>query len=163
MSLLSSLTPLAAGIVLRATFLFAATAVALLALRRAGAAMRHRVATLGLAAGLVLPLLSAIVPRVPVALPTRFVPVASVGSRGVLLLLSLWTLGTVAVAARLIVGWSRVRRLAQDASVLWDAEWIAERDEAARRLDLRRTVALKESSDVPVAITSGWRRPFLLV
>jgi beta-lactamase regulating signal transducer with metallopeptidase domain/tetratricopeptide (TPR) repeat protein len=163
MSLLTSLTPLAAGIVLRATFLFAATAVALLALRHAGAATRHRVATLGLCAGLVLPLLSAVLPRVPVALPARFVPAASVGSRGALLFLSLWMLGTLAVAARLIVGWSRVRRLSREASVLSDAEWIAERDEAARRLEVRRTVSLKESADVPVAITSGWRRPFLLV
>jgi tetratricopeptide (TPR) repeat protein/beta-lactamase regulating signal transducer with metallopeptidase domain len=163
MSLLSSLTPLAAGIVIRATLLFAATAVALVALRRAGAAARHRVATIGLAAGLVLPLLSLVLPRVPVTLPARLVPSVAGGSRGAFLLLSLWTLGTLAVAARLAVGWSRVRRLSRDASVLWDAEWIAERDEAARRLDVRRTVSLKESADVPVAITSGWRRPFLLV
>ena len=163
MRLLSSLTPLAAGIVIRATLLFAATAVALLALRRAGAAARHRVATIGLAAGLVLPLLSLVLPRVPVTLPARLVPSVAGGSRGAFLLLSLWTLGTLAVAARLAVGWSRVRRLSRDASVLWDAEWIAERDEAARRLDVRRTVSLKESADVPVAITSGWRRPFLLV
>jgi beta-lactamase regulating signal transducer with metallopeptidase domain/tetratricopeptide (TPR) repeat protein len=163
MSSLSTLTPLAAGIVLRATLLFAATAVALLALRRASAATRHRVATVGLAAGLVLPLLSAVLPRVPVALPARLVPSAPVGSRTQLLLLGLWTLGTLAVAARLVVGWSRVRKLSREASVLWDAEWLAERDEAARRLEVRRTVSLKESADVPVAITSGWRRPFLLV
>jgi beta-lactamase regulating signal transducer with metallopeptidase domain/tetratricopeptide (TPR) repeat protein len=163
MSLLTALMPLAAGIVLRATFLFAATAVALFALRRAGAATRHRVATLGLSAGLVLPLLSAVLPRVPVALPARLMPAVSVGSRGAFLLLSLWTLGTLAVAARLIVGWSRVKRLSREASVLRDPEWIAERDEAARRLEVRRTVSLKESADVSVAITSGWRRPLLLV
>jgi Flp pilus assembly protein TadD len=67
------------------------------------------------------------------------------------------------VAARLAVGWVRVRRLSQGASVLSDSEWIAERDEAARRLALGREVALKESTGVSVAVTSGWRRPFLLV
>jgi tetratricopeptide (TPR) repeat protein len=65
--------------------------------------------------------------------------------------------------ARLGVGWARVRRLSRGATALTDAEWIAERDDAARRLEVRRTVALKESAEVPVAITSGWRRPFLLV
>ncbi|HYX21998.1 MAG TPA: M56 family metallopeptidase, partial [Thermoanaerobaculia bacterium] len=61
------------------------------------------------------------------------------------------------------VGAVRVRRLSREATPLRDGEWIAERDAAARRLSLARDVALKESADVSVAITSGWRRPFLLV
>lgn len=164
MGLFTSLTSIAAGIVVRATILFAATAAALFALRRASAATRHRVATLGLAAGILLPLVSLALPRIPVALLSRFASdgAAAAPGRG-LWLVALWTLGTAAVGARLAVGWSRVRRLARDASILSDAEWIAERDDAARRLAVSRTVALKESEDVPVAITSGWRRPLLLV
>lgn len=159
---LTSLTSIAAGIVVRATFLFAATAAALLVLRRGGAATRHRVATLGLAAGLLLPVLSLALPRIPVALLSRFASSAARPGGGRWLVV-VWALGTLAVGARLAVGWSRVRRLARDASTVRDAEWIAERDEAARRLAVARPVALKESEDVPVAITSGWRRPLLLV
>ncbi len=44
-----------------------------------------------------------------------------------------------------------------------DAAWIEDQHAAARRLDLDRPVDVRESEGVPVAITSGWRRPFLLV
>src|SRR5262252_759260 len=161
MNALASATRLASEIALRATILFALTGLALLALRRADAAARHRVATLGLAAGLVLPLLSLLVPHIPIR-GLSSLPTAALG-RTAPLLMALWALGTLAVAARLAVGWSRVRRLSREAAVVWDAEWIAERDDAARRLAVARTVSLKESNEVPVAITSGWRRPLLLV
>ena len=164
MRILASVIPFAAGIAVRATLLFLATGAALLLLRRASAATRHRVGTLGLAAALALPVLSLALPRI--ALP--FLPrVAAAGGSGMAgwkpLLLALWAAGALAVAARLAVGWSRVRRLSRAAIAISDAEWIGERDDAARRLALRRTVALKESADVSVAITSGWRRPLLMV
>jgi len=57
----------------------------------------------------------------------------------------------------------RVRRIAQDSSPVSDAEWLEERDDAARRLGLARPVSLVESAAVPVAVTSGWRRPLLLI
>jgi beta-lactamase regulating signal transducer with metallopeptidase domain/tetratricopeptide (TPR) repeat protein len=164
MNALASATRLASEVAVRATILFALTGFALLALRRAGAAARHRAATLGLAAGLVLPLLSLAVPHVPVRILSPVSSsVAAAPGRTAPLLLALWALGTLAVAARLAVGWSRVKRLSREAVVVWDAEWIAERDDAARRLAVQRTVSLKESDEVPVAITSGWRRPLLLV
>ncbi len=50
----------------KATFVFAVTAVALLLLRRSTAATRHRVGTFGLAAALLLPILSAALPQVTV-------------------------------------------------------------------------------------------------
>src|SRR5262245_7358088 len=50
----------------KATFVFAATAVALLLLRRSTAATRHRVGTFGLGAALLLPFLSAALPQVTV-------------------------------------------------------------------------------------------------
>ncbi len=163
MSLLSALLPFAAGVLARATLVLLATALALLALRRASAATRHRLATAGLAAAVALPALALVLPKVP----TRYLPklpaVAASGPGFGLLLVALWAAGVAAVVARLVVGTLRVRRLSREATSLWDDEWIAERDAAARRLDLSRAVALKESADVPVAITSGWRRPFLLV
>jgi len=163
MSFLGTAASFAAGVVLRVTLLFVATGAALLLLRRSSAAARHRVATLGLAAGLALPVLTLVLPRVEVSLLPRLAAGSAATSRSGLLLLGLWAAGAAAVGARLIVGWTRVRRLSRDASVVRDTEWIAERDAAARRLAVSRTVALKESDGVPVAITSGWRRPFLLV
>ncbi|MGE5413080.1 MAG: hypothetical protein ACM3NW_02820, partial [Syntrophomonadaceae bacterium] len=50
--------------------MFLATGAALLALSRASAATRHRIATVGLATALALPALSLVLPRVP----TRFLP-----------------------------------------------------------------------------------------
>ena len=163
MSLLAALVPFAAGVLARATLVLLATAAALLALRRASAAVRHRVATAGLAAAVALPALALVLPKVP----TRFLPrlpVVTASRPGIaLVLVALWAAGVAVVVVRLVVGTLRVRRLSREATVLGDGEWIAERDAAARRLDLSREVALKESAGVSVAITSGWRRPFLLV
>jgi len=153
-----------AGLLVRSTVVFLVTIAALFALRRSSAATRHRVAVAGLAAALALPLLSFLLPRVAVpAIPRLTTGARAAVSTWTVPLLALWAVGAAAVAARLFVGWARVRELARDATLLRDAEWIAERDAAAERLRLERPVALKESPGVPVAITSGWRRPFLLV
>ncbi len=163
MSLLAALLPFAEGVLVRATLVLLATAAALLALERASAAIRHRVATVGLAAAVALPALALVLPK----LQTRYIPrLGAVGQARPwlgLVLVAVWAAGLVAVAVRLAVGAFRVRRLAREATHLWDGEWISERDAAARRLELSRSVELKESADVAVAITSGWRRPFLLV
>ena len=77
--------------------------------------------------------------------------------------LALWTLGALAVGARLFVGWSRVRRIGREARPIHDPEWIEERDAAARRLELAREVEIVESPAVPVAMTSGLLRPLLMI
>ena len=225
----------ALDLAIKATLVFAVTAGLLFALRRASAATRHLVGTFGLAAALLLPVLTLALPRVPVRLipdlrpfpaapvasgrvakapPTRMrpddaitvdvvapAPVPSVKawrrlaravperdaaspsdsstlsrsnaparrlrlpSAGTVLALTagLWVLGALAFSARLAVGWARIRRIARGASPLGDAEWIEERDAAARRLELARPVPLLESEAIPVAVTSGWRRPLLLI
>lgn len=164
MSLLAALLPFAAGVVVRATLVFLATAAAVLALSRASAATRHRVATVGLAAALALPFLELVLPKVQTRLVPRIGAAVADGGSGLgLLLAAVWAVGLVALVARLAVGAARVRRLSREAAQLRDAEWIAERDAAAVRLEISRAVVLKESEEVPVAITSGWRRPFLLV
>lgn len=164
MRFFTDVIPFATGVVIRATLLFAATGAALFALRRAGAATRHRIATLGLGGALALPVLSLALPRIPISLLPGVAGGGSAARPGYrALVLGLWAAGALALAARLLVGWLRVRRLSRDATLLFDAEWIAERDEAARRLELGRRVSLKESAGVSVAVTSGWRRPFLLV
>jgi beta-lactamase regulating signal transducer with metallopeptidase domain/Flp pilus assembly protein TadD len=161
MRFVASAAEFAAGLLVRSTLLFLLAGAALLLLRRSGAAARHRVATAGLAAALALPVLSATLPPISVALPRLAMAQPRFGFAATLLVL--WTAGAAAVAVRFFVGFARVRRLSRDASVLRDDEWLVERDAAARRLDVRRQVVLKESTEVPIAITSGWRRPFLLV
>ena len=199
----------------KATAIFLVTGAALLLLHRASAATRHLVGVLGLAAALVLPVLSLALPRVAVPLlpdlrpqapdisqalgPVAAEPEAapqisrrmlalSVPEKPVLaaetdlldsapaapapagtpvpwfaLGLGLWAVGAVAIGARLAVGWVRVRRIAREASPIRDADWIEERDRAARRLALNRAVDLMESEEVPVAMTSGLRRPLLFI
>jgi beta-lactamase regulating signal transducer with metallopeptidase domain/tetratricopeptide (TPR) repeat protein len=78
-------------------------------------------------------------------------------------LLTLWAAGMLAVAARLTVGWSRVRRISREAEPIRDREWIEERDAAAQRLELSREVPLVESAAVPVAMTTGLLKPLLLL
>ena len=133
MPILAAVIQFATGVAVRATLLFLATGAALFALRRAGAATRHRVATFGLGAALALPALSLVLPRIPVPLLPRLGAGAATGGsfRWTGLVLAAWAAGALAAAARLFVGWSRVRRLSRDAALLWDAEWISERDAAA--------------------------------
>src|SRR5262249_23118452 len=143
MRLLAALLPFAEGALVRATLVLLATAVALLALRRASAATRHRVAIVGLAAAVALPALAPVLPKRCVP---RLGAVAAARPWLGLVILAGWAAGLLAVAARLVVGAMRVRRLAREATHLWDAEWIEERDAAARRLELSRPVDLKESA-----------------
>ena len=165
MSILATATHFALDLAVRATAIFAVTGLVLVALRRANAATRHRVGTFGLAAALVLPLLSLGLPRVSVPVLPALAAASGGPSRlpWATFVLGLWAAGSLAVGLRLLVGASRVRRLSREAELVRDGEWIADRDAAARRLDLVRPVEVKESEGVPVAITSGWRRPLLLI
>jgi beta-lactamase regulating signal transducer with metallopeptidase domain/tetratricopeptide (TPR) repeat protein len=206
----------ALDVAVKATFLFAVTGIALFALRRAPAAARHLVATVGLAAALALPVLTQMLPRVSLPLlpglpaaarageampalavdsspdadmaPLRDSVVleartadersasARVGLPGAIpapsparripwlaLALAVWAAGALLLGARLAVGWARVRRIAREAEPLADADWSLERDALSRRLGVRRRVELLESAAVPVAMTSGFFRPLLLL
>jgi beta-lactamase regulating signal transducer with metallopeptidase domain/tetratricopeptide (TPR) repeat protein len=167
MSILGSGILFALGLFVRATAILAATALALLVVRRSSAATRHRVGTIGLGAALALPVLSLVLPRVSIPLAVPLASWSWTASAPRLPWLALafgfWAAGSLVVAARLIVGGLRVRRLASEAAPVLDAGWIADQAAAARRLDLSRPVDVKESEKISVAITSGWRRPFLLV
>ncbi|HEV8117606.1 MAG TPA: M56 family metallopeptidase [Thermoanaerobaculia bacterium] len=91
------------------------------------------------------------VPSTPVRIP--WLPVS----------LALWVGGTLLVAARLAVGLERVRRMHREAEPLEDGDWKHDASDLARQLEVRRSVELFESRLVPVAITSGLFRPFLLL
>jgi beta-lactamase regulating signal transducer with metallopeptidase domain/tetratricopeptide (TPR) repeat protein len=79
------------------------------------------------------------------------------------LALAAWFAGALAIAARLSIGLARVRGIRRESAPLSDPEWTEETRRLARQLDVRRSVALLESADVPVAMTSGLRRPLLLL
>ncbi len=165
MSILGSGILFALGLFARATAILGATGIAMLALRKASAATRHRVGTAGLGLALLLPVLSLVLPRVTVTFDAPLAAWIASAPRlpWLALALGFWAAGTLVVAARLVAGGLRVRRLAMEAAPIEGADWIADQHAAARRLDLDRPVTVKESEGVPVAITSGWRRPFLLV
>ena len=204
-------------IAVKATLVFLAAELALAGLRRAPASLRHFVATAGLAAALLLPALSLVLPRVTVpVLPS--LPVASsekaalvrrepvdapvftrrpsklkalsagavgsverpspsvtaAGKAGLSpsggpripwrsLVLAAWAAGALLFGMRLAVGWARVRRIAREAIPICEAEWTLKQEAASRRLGVRRPVALLESPEVPVAMTSGLLRPLLLL
>lgn len=74
-----------------------------------------------------------------------------------------WSAGVLLVAARLAVGLLRVRGIRREAAPLSDREWTDEVRQLARQLEVRRSVELLESARVPVAMTSGLRRPLLLL
>ncbi len=74
-----------------------------------------------------------------------------------------WSAGVLLVAARLAVGLVRVRGIRREALPVHDPEWTEEARRLALQLEVRRPVALLESSRVPVAMTSGLRRPLLLL
>ncbi len=164
MSMLASGASFAFELTLRATAIFAATSVALFVLRRGSATTRHGVGMLGLAAALALPILSLALPRISVpVLPHLAVVRAGTVPNWTPVALLAWAAGSILVAARLFAGWVRVRRMSDGAAPVSDAEWIADRDAAARRLALRRAVDVREADGIPAAVTSGWRRPLLLV
>lgn len=215
---LNSTIHFAMDVVLKATFLFAVTGLLLLLLRRGSAAARHLVGTVGLAAALLLPILSLAPTRValpflpdvrpdlavgeiatiPEAGPSTQTPEArdawwrrlavsvpektlaapsgpmealestparrvAPATLGLALALAAWLLGALAVFARLLVGWLRVRRIVRGAQPVRDADWIQERDDLALRLSVKRSVELKESPSVPVAMTAGLLKPLLLI
>ncbi len=79
------------------------------------------------------------------------------------LVLAAWAGGAVLVGSRLALGLARVRSLRREASEIRDAEWSDEVRTLARRLEVARPVSLFESARIPVAVTSGLMRPFLLL
>jgi beta-lactamase regulating signal transducer with metallopeptidase domain/tetratricopeptide (TPR) repeat protein len=77
--------------------------------------------------------------------------------------LAAWAAGAVLIASRLAFGLARVRTFRREASEIRDAEWSEEVRTLAHHLEVARPVSLFVSDRVPVALTSGLVRPFLLL
>lgn len=230
---LATIARFALDVVFKATVLLGMTAVALFALKRASAAVRQMVATLGLAGVLVLPAASLLAPRweiplipnpVPamatvdiafgslesprpgidqsVALPavaetmeagieeTHSVPSlersagadeftrddfepggaapkaprTSPSPTGWILgTLALWSVGTLLLSTRLLLGAARVARIRRGASGPEGADWTDLSAELGAKLGLARPVRLLFSADLAVPVTVGIRRPVVLL
>jgi beta-lactamase regulating signal transducer with metallopeptidase domain/tetratricopeptide (TPR) repeat protein len=230
----------ALDVAFKATVLLSLTALALVSAKRASAAVRQLVATLGLAGALALPLATLFAPRweipllpspVPDTSPARIAfgfigerasdsmtdvdlprsgrrPVAIVererpvlvgetsapssstnATNGVVELstrkafepdsgapktsssptgwmfgtLALWSAGTLLASIRLALGAVRVARIRRHASDQVDEEWTALSSELAVKLGLARPVRLLFSEDLAVPVTTGLRRPVVLL
>jgi beta-lactamase regulating signal transducer with metallopeptidase domain/tetratricopeptide (TPR) repeat protein len=101
---------------------------------------------------------------VPIAKSGRLSdPVRETGVAWLPWALGAWAAGALLLAARLTLGLHRVRGLKREAEPIRDLDWRKEADRLSETLAVRRTIALYESPRVPVAITSGLFRPFLLL
>lgn len=173
------------GAALKGTLVLAAAGVLTLAMRRCSAASRHLVWTVALAALLVIPLLSYVLPRlnVPAAVevavtfrsnvvappasvvpptggPTRTEPVAPAQSPLSLsqILLLLWAAGTLVLLARIAVAYAAMARARHAARAYPENV----RD-LARSIGITRPVDVLEAEAQTMPLTFGILRPAVLM
>ena len=79
------------------------------------------------------------------------------------LFMTIWLLGTISVALRLLAGRSRFARLVTKADPVDDPSWRSQIQEIAHLLGIRRSVALLESQDTEVPLTAGALRPKIIL
>lgn len=157
-----------AQIVLKSTLLLALAWLAVLCLRRKSAAVRHQVWTLALAAVLVLPLFSMLLPawRVPVGdlfLLNRFFfrteARASTGKKALpssrqvdfgTLFITLWGFGMAASLSQMMVGWAMAERIRRSAKPIYMPE-------------IEEEIELRQTAAASMPITFGLFRPVILL
>jgi beta-lactamase regulating signal transducer with metallopeptidase domain len=79
------------------------------------------------------------------------------------LVLAIWLSGVLFLSLRLIAGWSRANRLADDAGKNATAEWQRILINLQRRMGLTQLVRLVESAAVEVPTVIGWLKPVILL
>ncbi len=79
------------------------------------------------------------------------------------LLAGVWLLGTLAALGSVAVGAWRLRRLVREARPVDDPEWLANLGRLRHRLGVGRAVRLLISPAALTPMTSGWRRPVVLL
>jgi beta-lactamase regulating signal transducer with metallopeptidase domain len=151
-------------------------------LRRQSAALRHAILAAAVVAGIVLPLLEAIVPQwpLPFAAWTQAVATEATGLRVAVAapvihdvtpdtapaapanaiawtsaVVALWLLGMAATSAGLAIGFVRLRRLSARATRLRDGAWYDTAAELAAGCGLRRGVAVLQSDHPSLLVTFG--------
>ncbi|HEV8434415.1 MAG TPA: M56 family metallopeptidase [Thermoanaerobaculia bacterium] len=74
----------------------------------------------------------------------------------------LWLVGVTILSIRLVVSWTRIKKMARNASPATDA-WQRTLARLADALALRRGVAILESAAVEVPTVIGWLKPLILL
>ena len=164
----------------KATVILASAWLLTLLMRRSSAAARYFTWTCALAAVLAVPALSPLVSRWNVRVKTPVlaaaapeVPIADAAPDAAVLPtharpapawpVVIWLAGAIAMLARLAVGHARVALSLRRAPELHAPEWIAARDAAGERAGLRRTIALRHSSETDVPLTAGVFAPSVVL
>jgi beta-lactamase regulating signal transducer with metallopeptidase domain len=80
-----------------------------------------------------------------------------------LVIVMAWAIGVFAMTLRLIGGWMLTRRLATRAAIAVSPSIDAAARAIARRLEIRRAVAILESGAVVVPTLVGWLKPVVLL
>ncbi|HEX6913399.1 MAG TPA: M56 family metallopeptidase, partial [Longimicrobium sp.] len=160
-------------LVARATVLLALAALAVLALRRAPAAVRHMAWAMAMAGMLALPALSLAAPRwelpwVHVAALQAVVPGAGAapGEAGVpwgMVVLAVWAAGAVLTLGRYGLAVLSVRLIARRAQVVTEGPWMDRVRDAGAILDMREPVRLLRVEGAAMPMTWGILRPVVLV
>jgi len=160
----------------KATVIFAAACLVTLAIRRSSAAVRYFTWNCALAAVLVVPALSWLVPKwdLPVKTPPSSIastvlladtstppapevpsPVAVRPKRTVNWPVAIWLAGVLIVLARLAAGHLRLTLSLRRAPEVRTPEWIAACAEAAARIGFVRAMRLRRSGETDVPLTCG--------
>ncbi len=173
-------TPVLLGIGLKATVVLVAAGALHVALLRSSAAARHLMWHIALAGLLAIPVLSLLLPSVPLGGasevtvthgaasarlgPAPSPPPASPRPQAVpVTLAALWLGGTLLLLARLAWGLWRIRQMVRDSREIRDRAWLALRDDAAGALGLTADVPLREAPRAAAPMAWGLGRPVILL
>src|SRR5205085_5541574 len=96
-------------------------------------------------------------------MPSTIEALASIARDWLPQIVLLWLAGVTFFSIRLVVSWTRVQRLAREASQPASAAWQRAASRLADALALRRAIALVESAAVEVPTVIGWLRPMILL
>jgi beta-lactamase regulating signal transducer with metallopeptidase domain len=162
----------AGWLLLRASAILALAWMGIAAMRGASAAARHRVLRNALAAVLVLPLLSLLVPSWEVGLLAFPVPAAGgtpspAGAAGAAgwgtLLAAAWAVGVLAVAGRYALAVLAARAAARDATEVTDPAWLGLLRATSDELGVRARVRLLRAAGAAMPMTWGVFAPVVLL
>lgn len=161
---------------LEATLILGIAWLATALLRRASAAARHLIWALGVVGALLLPVLSALAPRLAVwesspgaptlgarLSPLQVAPDAVAEASWLPGLLLLWAAGTLLVGLRVLRGHLAARRLWTAARPVVSEAWASAQHLAASTLGVSRNIELKQSASVASPMTLGLLRPRVLL
>ncbi len=110
--------------------------------------------------------IESVIADIPTSGPITSTPVVSKSQPAVnwpKVLSMLWLAGIVLITLRLVISRSRLARLVRRAAKVDDAQWRIEVREIAVLLGVRRPVALLQSQETEVPLTSGSWRPKIIL